>query len=123
MSHIDVMNKMAIAYNAKDVEAMMDLITDNCIMQKDRGEVLVAGKASFREFYASGMAKNPNMKLELKENFSAGSALFIHEINTGFVVDGKETALDTTWAYQVVNGKIALMHYFSVDYKNTGETF
>ena len=36
MTAIDVMHKMAAAYNAKDVDAMMDLITDNCVMQKDR---------------------------------------------------------------------------------------
>jgi len=123
MSPIEVMNKMATAFNNKDVDAMMDLITDNCIMQKDRGEVMLAGKPSFREFYSSGMNQHPNMKLELRENFSVGSVLFVHEINPGYVVDGKETTLDTTWVYQVVNGKIALMHYFSIDYKNVGDVF
>ena len=123
MSLIEVMNKMATAFNNKDVDAMMDLITDNCIMQKDRGEVMLAGKPSFREFYSSGMNQHPNMKLELRENFSVGSVLFVHEINLGYVVDGKETTLDTTWVYQVVNGKIALMHYFSIDYKNVGDVF
>ncbi|CAB4337368.1 MAG: DUF4440 domain-containing protein [Actinobacteria bacterium] len=123
MSPIEVMNKMATAFNNKDVDAMMDLITDNCIMQKDRGEVMLAGKPSFREFYSSGMKQHPNMKLELRENFSVGSVLFVHEINQGYVVDGKETTLDTTWVYQVVNGKIALMHYFSIDYKNVGDVF
>jgi len=123
MSPIEVMNKMATAFNNKDVDAMMDLITDNCIMQKDRGEVMLAGKPSFREFYSSGMKQHPNMMLELRENFSVGSVLFVHEINLGYVVDGKETTLDTTWVYQVVNGKIALMHYFSIDYKNVGDVF
>ena len=123
MSPIEVMNKMATAFNNKDVDAMMDLITDNCIMQKDRGEVMLAGKPSFREFYSSGMNQHPNMMLELRENFSVGSVLFVHEINPGYVVDGKETTLDTTWVYQVVNGKIALMHYFSIDYKNVGDVF
>ncbi len=117
------MNAMAAAYNAKDLDAMMNLVTDNCIMQKDRGEVLVAGKASLREFYAGGFKSSPNMVLTLKEHFSAGTALFVHEINTGWLVDGKEQTLETTWAYQVVDGKIALMHYFSVDYKNSGNIF
>jgi hypothetical protein len=84
---------------------------------------MLAGKPSFREFYSSGMKQHPNMKLELRENFSVGSVLFVHEINPGYVVDGKETTLDTTWVYQVVNGKIALMHYFSIDYKNVGDVF
>jgi hypothetical protein len=123
MTGIDVMHAMAKAYNAQDIDAMMALISDDCIIQKDRGEVLVAGKASIREFYLGGMKSHPNMKLELKENFSAGTALFVREINTGWVVDGKETVLETTWAYQVVNGKIALMHYFSIDYKSAGNVF
>jgi hypothetical protein len=123
MSPIEVMNEMAKAFNNQDIDAMMDLISDNCIMQKDRGEVMLAGKPSFREFYSSGMKMHPNMKLELRENFSVGSVLFVHEINPGYIVDGKETTLDTTWAYQVVNGKIALMHYFSIDYKNVGDVF
>ena len=84
---------------------------------------MLAGKASFREFYAKGMEAHPNMTLELKENFSVGSALFVHEINTGYIVDGKETVLDTTWAYQVVDGKVALMHYYSIDYQNVGNVF
>ena len=62
MSGIEVMEAMTAAYNAKDLDAMMELVTDNCIMQKERGEVLVGGK-------------------------------------------------------------IALMHYFSVDYKNVGDIF
>ena len=123
MSPIEVMNAMTAAYNAKDLDAMMALITDNCIMQMDRGEVLVAGKPSFREFYAKGFADHPNMVLSLKDNFSVGTALFVHETNTGWIVDGKETTMETTWAYQVVDGKIALMHYFSVDYKLPGNTF
>ena len=113
------MNAMTAAYNAKNLDAMMDLITDNCIMQKDRGEVFVAGKPSFREFYAKGFKDNPNMTLTLNENLSIGTTLFVHETNSGWVVDGKETTLDTAWAYQVVDGNIALMHYFSVDFKNS----
>ena len=77
MTGIDVMHAMAKAYNAQDIDAMMALISDDCIIQKDRGEVLVAGKASIREFYLGGMKSHPNMKLELKENFSAGTALFV----------------------------------------------
>ena len=123
MTPIDVMNAMTEAYNARNLDAMMDLITDNCIMQMDRGNVMLAGKASFREFYAKGFESHPNMVLSLKENFSVGTALFVHETNTGWIVDGEETTMETTWAYQVVDGKIALMHYFSVDYKNGGDVF
>jgi hypothetical protein len=56
-------------------------------------------------------------------SYHAPLTLFVHEINTGYVVDGKETVLDTTWAYQVVDGKVALMHYYSIDYKNVGDVF
>ncbi|CAB4885454.1 unannotated protein [freshwater metagenome] len=123
MSPIEVMKAMAVAYNAHDLDAMMDLVTDNCIMQKDRGEVLVAGKASLREFYANGMKGSPNLQLELKEHFSAGTALLVREIATGFVIDGKETDFESSWGYQIVDGKIALMHYFSTDFKNPGDVF
>jgi hypothetical protein len=123
MSNIDVMNAMTVAYNAQDLDAMMNLVTDNCIMQKDRGEVLVAGKASLREFYANGMKNSPKMKLHLKEHFSAGSALLVREIVTGFVIDGKESEFESSWGYQIVGGKIALMHYFSTDFKNPGDVF
>jgi hypothetical protein len=123
MSVLDVMKKMTVAYNSQDLDAMMDLVTDNCIMQKDRGEVIVAGKASLREFYANGMKGSPNMKLELKDHFSAGTALLVREIVTGFVVDGKETEFESSWGYQIVGGKIALMHYFSTDFKNPGDVF
>jgi hypothetical protein len=117
------MKAMTVAYNAKDIDAMMSLVLDNCIMQKDRGEVIVAGKPSIREFYLEGFKGHPNMHLELKEHFSAGTALLVSEINTGFVVDGKETVFESTWAYQIVDGKIELMHYFSTDYKKTGNFF
>ena len=123
MANVDVMNAMTVAYNAQDVDAMMDLVTDNCIMQKDRGEVIVAGKASIREFYLQGFAGHPKMHLELKNHFAVGTALLVHEVNTGYVVDGKETVFESTWAYQIVDGKIELMHYFSIDYKAAGNVF
>jgi uncharacterized protein (TIGR02246 family) len=123
MNGIEVMEAMTKAYNAKDLDAMMDLITEDCIMQKDRGEVLVAGKPAFREMYAAGFKNNPNMVLELKDHFSVGSALFIHERNHGWVIDGEEKTMDTSWAYQVVNGKIALMHYYSIDYTGPSMAF
>ena len=123
MSVIDVMKAMTVAYNAQNLDAMMNLVTDNCIMQKDRGEVIVAGKASLREFYANGMKNSPNMKLELKEHFSAGTSLLVREIVTGFVMNGKESEFESSWGYQIVDGKIALMHYFSTDFKNPGDVF
>ena len=92
-------------------------------MQKDRGEVIVAGKASIRDFYLGGFKGHPNMHLELRNHFEVGTALLVHEVNTGFVIDGKETVFESTWAYQIVAGKIELMHYFSIDYKAAGNVF
>ena len=123
MSTIDVMNAMTVAYNSRDIDAMMNLVSDNCIMQKDRGEVLVAGKPSIKEFYANGFKGHPNLHLELKEHISVGTALHVREVNTGFVVDGKETVFESTWTYQIVDGKIELMHYFSSDYKKVSDVF
>ena len=123
MSAIDVMNAMTAAYNSRDIDAMMDLVSDNCIMQKDRGEVLVAGKPSIREFYIGGFKGHPNLHLELKEHISLGTALLVHELNTGYIVDGKESVFESTWSYQIVDGKIELMHYFSSDYKKVVDTF
>jgi hypothetical protein len=123
MSAIDVMNAMTTAYNARDIDAMMDLVSDNCIMQQDRGEVIVAGKPSIRDFYVHGFKNHPNLNLELKEQISVGTALLVREINTGYVVEGKETVFESAWAYQIAEGKIELMHYFSSDYKKATNAF
>jgi hypothetical protein len=123
MSAVDVMNAMTVAYNAKDIDAMMKLVSNNCVMQQDRGEVIVAGAPSIRDFYLQGFKNHPNMHLELRNHFEVGTALLVHEVNTGFVIDGKETIFESTWAYQIVDGKIDLMHYFSIDYKAAGNAF
>ena len=123
MNAIEVMNAMAVAYNARDIDAMMNLISDNCIMQQDRGEILTAGKPSIREFYSNGFKNHPNLHLEIKEHLNVGTALLVKEFNTGYVVDGKEIDFESAWAYQILDGKIELMHYFSAEYKRASTDF
>jgi hypothetical protein len=115
MKSIEVLNDALALLANKDLDGFIGLLSDDCVIMKDDGEVLARGTAQLREFYLPIFGEQADMRIELGDLFSTGSVIAAREINRDMVVDGVTKDLDTVWIYKVINDKIAYMHVFSPD--------
>jgi hypothetical protein len=115
MKSIEVLNNALALLANKDLDGFIGLLSDDCVIMKDDGEVLARGTAQLREFYLPIFGEQADMRIELGDLFSTGSVIAAREINRDMVVDGVTKDLDTVWIYKVINDKIAYMHVFSPD--------
>ncbi len=115
MTPLEVMQALLKKVHEKDLDGLMNFLSDDCSISQDRNELLVSGKDALREFYEGILDRHSEMKIELADNFTVGSVLAVREINRDMMVDGKPQDVDTVWIYQIVNEKVNLMHVFSPD--------
>jgi hypothetical protein len=119
MKSIEVLdNALALLAN-KDLDGFIALLSDDCVIVKDDGEVLARGTEQLRKFYMPIFGEQAGMKIELGDVFSTGSVIAAVEINRDMVVDGVTKDLDTVWIYKVINDKIAYMHVFTPDQESS----
>lgn len=115
MKAIEVLEKAISLLETKDLDSFLALLTDDCVIMKDDGEVLAKGSAQIRDFYTPIFGEQADLKIELGDQFSTGSVIAVREINHDMNVDGVMKEIDTVWIYKVINDKIAYMHVFSPD--------
>ena len=115
MKAIEVLEKAISLLEHKDLDGFMALLSDDCVIMKDDGEVLAKGTAQLHAFYMPIFGEQADMKIELGDQFSTGSVIAVREINHDMKVDGVLKQVDTVWIYKVINDKIAYMHVFSPD--------
>jgi hypothetical protein len=115
MKATEVLEKAIALLEHRDLDGFLALLSDDCVIMKDDGEVLAKGTAQLREFYMPVFGEQADMKIELGDQFSTGSVIAVREINHDMMVDGVLKAVDTVWIYKVSNDKIEYMHVFSPD--------
>ena len=121
MKSIEVLEKALELLAHKDLDGFIALLSDDCVIVKDDGEVLARGTEQLRKFYLPIFGEQADMRIELGDVFSTGSVIAAVEINRDMVVDGVKKDLDTVWIYKVINDKIAYMHVFTPD-QDSSET-
>ena len=119
MKSIEVLEKALSLLADKDLDGFIALLSDDCAIVKDDGQVLARGTAQLREFYSPIFGEQADMTIELGDIFSTGSVIAAREINRDMVVDGVQKDLDTVWIYKVINDKIAYMHVFAPDQESS----
>lgn len=115
MKAIEVLEKAIELLESKDLDSFLALLSEDCVIVKDDGEVLARGSEQLRQFYMPIFGEQADLKIELGDQFSTGSVIAVREINHDMSVDGEKKDVDTVWIYKVVNDKIAYMHVFSPD--------
>jgi len=115
MKAIEVLEKAISLLEHKDLDGFMALLSDDCVIMKDDGEVLAKGTAQLHAFYMPIFGEQADMKIELGDQFSTGSVIAVREINHDMKVNGDLKEVDTVWIYKVINDKISYMHVFSPD--------
>jgi hypothetical protein len=115
MKAIEVLEKAISLLEHKDLDGFMALLSDDCVIMKDDGEVIARGTEQLHEFYTPIFGGQADLKIELGDQFSTGSVIAVREINHDLNVDGVMKEVDTVWIYKIINDKIAYMHVYSPD--------
>jgi hypothetical protein len=115
MKAIEVLEKALSLLEHKDLDGFMALLSDDCVIMKDDGEVIARGTEQLHEFYTPIFGGQADLKIELGDQFSTGSVIAVREINHDLNVDGVMKEVDTVWIYKIISDKIAYMHVYSPD--------
>jgi len=115
MKAIEVLEKALSLLEHKDLDGFMALLSDDCVIMKDDGEVIARGTEQLHDFYTPIFGGQADLKIELGDQFSTGSVIAVREINHDLNVDGVMKEVDTVWIHKIINDKIAYMHVYSPD--------
>ena len=119
MKAIEVLEKAISLLEHKDLDGFLALLSDDCVIMKDHGQVLAKGTAQLHQFYLPIFGEQADMKIELGDQFSTGSVIAVREVNHDMKVDGVLKEVNTVWIYKVINDKISYMHVFSPDQESS----
>jgi ketosteroid isomerase-like protein len=97
------------AFNRHDVDAVMELMTDDCIFDNTRpppdGERIV-GQAVVRAFWAEFFRRSPDARFDTEEIFAAGDRCVVRW-TYHWVKDGKPGHVRGVDIFRVRDGKVA----------------
>jgi ketosteroid isomerase-like protein len=97
------------AFNRHDVDAVMGLMTDDCVFDNTRpapdGERIV-GQAAVRAFWAEFFRRSPHARFDPEEIFAAGDRCVVRW-TYHWVKDGKPGHVCGVDIFRVQDGKVA----------------
>ncbi len=108
-STIEVINLFNEAFNNHDVDAIMNLMTEDCVFENTRpvpdGERIV-GQQKVRVFWEMFFTRSPKAHFETEEIFAAGDRCIVRWIYT-WIKEGKEGHVRGVDIFKVRDGKVA----------------
>jgi ketosteroid isomerase-like protein len=108
-STLETIEKFNEAFNRHDVDAIMNLMTEDCIFENTRpvpdGERIV-GQENVRKFWDNFFSRSPKANFEAEEIFAAGDRCVVRWVYK-WVKDGKEGHVRGVDIFRVHNGKVA----------------
>jgi len=109
LNTIDVVNRFNEAFNKHDINAIMDLMTEDCVFENTRpvpdGERFV-GQEKVRVFWELFFSRSPHAKFETEEIFATGDRCVVRWIYT-WIKEGKEGHVRGVDIFRVKDGKVA----------------
>jgi len=104
-----VIHRFNDAFNRHDVDAVMELMTDDCIFDNTRpppdGERIV-GQTAVRAFWAKFFRRSPDARFDTEEIFAAGDRCVVRW-TYHWVKDGKPGHVRGVDIFRVRDGKVA----------------
>ena len=119
MKAIEVLENAISLLEQRDLDGFMALLSEDCVIMKDAGEVIARGTQELHSFYTPIFGEQTDLKIELGDQFSTGSVIAVREINHDMNVDGVMKEIDSVWIYKVNDNKISYMHVFSPDQESS----
>jgi len=105
MNAEQVVNAFMAAFDRKDLDGALALVTDDCYYDNvPLGDM--HGREKMREFLAPIVAGNEPVKFEVMRQ-AAGDKVVMNERIDRFVMNGKPVALPVSGVFEVVDGKIS----------------
>jgi len=105
MNAEQVVNAFMAAFDRKDLDGALALVTDDCYYDNvPLGDM--HGREKMREFLAPIVAGNEPVKFEVLRQ-AAGDKVVMNERIDRFVMNGKPVALPVSGVFEVVDGKIS----------------
>ena len=105
MNAEQVVNAFMAAFDRKDLDGALALVTDDCYYDNvPLGDM--RGREKMREFLAPIVAGNEPVQFELLRQ-AAGDKVVMNERIDRFVMNGKPVALPVSGVFEVVDGKIS----------------
>lgn len=71
------------AMNSKDIDQILSIYTDDCIMENIPAGLTLNGKKEFRNFYEELFTAYPDFMVELQSNFASGNQVCGESIMSG----------------------------------------
>jgi len=106
---LEVVNRFNEAFNKHDVDAIMNLMTEDCIFENTRpvpdGERIV-GQEKVRTFWEELFKRSPHAQFEAEEIFAAGDRCVVRWIYT-WIKDGKKGHVRGVDIFKIHKGKVA----------------
>ena len=114
MSAEKVVNEFIAAFDRKDLEGALALVTDDCYYDNVQlGDM--RGRDKMREFLAPIMGGSEPVKFEIVRQAASGNIVMNERIDR-FVMNGKSVALPVSGVFEVTDGRIS----FWRDYFDNG---
>ena len=105
MNPEQVVNAFMAAFDRKDLNGALALVTDDCYYDNvPLGDM--RGREKMREFLAPIVAGNEPVQFEVLRQ-AAGDKVVMNERIDRFVMNGKPVALPVSGVFEVVDGKIS----------------
>jgi limonene-1,2-epoxide hydrolase len=105
MNPEQVVNAFMAAFDRKDLDGALALVTDDCYYDNvPLGDM--RGREKMREFLAAIVAGNEPVQFEVLRQ-AAGDKVVMNERIDRFVMNGKAVALPVSGVFEVVDGKIS----------------
>ena len=105
MNAEQVVNAFMAAFDRKDLDGALALVTDDCYYDNvPLGDM--CGREKMREFLAPIVAGNEPVQFEVLRQ-AAGDKVVMNERIDRFVMNGKPVALPVSGVFEVVDGKIS----------------
>jgi ketosteroid isomerase-like protein len=106
---LEVIDRFNGAFNDHDVDAIMSLMTDDCVFDNTRpapdGE-LIRGQEAVRAFWASFFERSPEARFDAEEIFAAGDHAVVRWCYR-WIRDGQEGHVRGVDIFLVRDGKVA----------------
>jgi len=100
-----VIQKQLDAYNARDVEALIGIYSDDAQMFEHPSKLSATGSAELRERFITRF-KEPDLHAELRQRIVMGTTVIDHEVVARNFPEGKGK-IELVMIYEVQNGRIA----------------
>jgi len=105
MNPEQVVNAFMAAFDRKDLDGALALVTDDCYYDNvPLGDM--RGREKMREFLTPIVAGNEPVQFEVLRQ-AAGDKVVMNERIDRFVMNGKPVALPVSGVFEVVDGKIS----------------